>query len=78
LFKQPGTTTKLKDQEPITIWKAGTTNLKKRISIAHPTIYKIIDEFKKEQAVNEVKMEQISMVDTSAKRQRDTMKLTKD
>ena len=34
--------------------------LKKRFGIAHPTIYKLIDEFKKEQAVNEVKIEQYS------------------
>ena len=34
--------------------------LKKRFGIAHPTIYKLIDEFKKEQAVNEVKIGQYS------------------
>ena len=32
--------------------------LKKRVGVAHPNIYKVIDEFKKEQAANEVKMEQ--------------------
>ena len=32
--------------------------LKKRVGAAHPTIYKIIDHFKKEQAANEVKMVQ--------------------
>ena len=34
--------------------------LKKRVCIAHPTIYKLIDKFKKAQAVNEVKIEQYS------------------
>jgi hypothetical protein len=30
------------------------------VDIAHPTIYKLIDEFKQEQAANEVKIEQYS------------------
>jgi hypothetical protein len=34
--------------------------LKKRVGVAHPTIYKMSDEFKKEQAANEVKIEQYS------------------
>lgn len=34
--------------------------LKKRVKTAHPNIYKIIEEFKKEQAANEVKMIQYS------------------
>jgi hypothetical protein len=34
--------------------------LKKRVSIAYPTIYKLIDVFKKEQVANEVKIEQYS------------------
>ena len=34
--------------------------LKKKVGITHRTIYKLIDEFKKEQAVNEVKIEQYS------------------
>ena len=34
--------------------------LKKRVGVAHPTIYKLIDKFKKAQAVNEVKIEQYS------------------
>jgi len=34
--------------------------LKKRVGVTHPTIYKIIEEFKKEQAVNEIKIEQYS------------------
>ena len=32
----------------------------KRDSIAYPTIYKLIDEFKQEQAANEVRIEQYS------------------
>ena len=34
--------------------------LKKKVGITHRTIYKLIDDFKKEQAVNEVKIEQYS------------------
>jgi hypothetical protein len=40
----------------------------KRVSVAHPTIYKTIDEFKKKQAVNEVKIEQSSNSGNKRKR----------
>ena len=78
MFKQPGTTTKLKAQKTYDYQEGWHNKLKKRVSVARSTIYKIIDEFKKEQAANEVKMEQISIMDTNEKRQRDIMKLTKD